>query len=664
MKNRNQRQIRSGCAALVLGTLALCPQAQAAPAPTPSEDFTELSLDTLLDLEVISVSRRSEPLGQAAAAIHVLTGEEIRRSGANSIAEALRMVPGMDVARTGSNSYALSARGFQNTSDKLQVLVDGRSVYTPLTSSVFWDALDTDLGSIDRIEVIRGPGATLWGANAVNGVINIITLPAAAESRGEGQIAAGNEEKISAQLRAGAAAGESGALRFYAKARERDISVRADGSPALDGQRFAQGGLRGDWDLGAEQQLSVMGDYYSARSQTQGVQSDRVPVRYSGASLNTQWSQPTGKDGRLSALISYDHYERDAPESFYESRDTYDLGLQHDTRLGARHQVTYGVGYRYSSDETGGPPRAILFLPARRNIDVLSAFAQDQIQLGRNLTWTLGGKLEHNDFTGTEFQPGTRLGWTLSPSWFTWTAVSRAVRTPNRLDHDVAILCPADSTSEACPPNTIVPVGSRDFDSETLVAYEWGLRYSAADNWSVDLATFYNDYRDLRSIEFDGNAVSFQNRLHGQGAGGELTVAWRPLDELSLLVSYSLLDLDIEPGSSTDGAGAQTIEGGSPKHQAGLRWYYSPAASWSADGFLRYVGAMAQTAHPAGGPDDSSVPAYTELNLRLARRLSSQLEVALTGTNLLHGQHPEYGAASTRGELERSVQLGLAWNWQ
>ena len=653
----------------VLGCMLALAAGPALPAEYEAEaDLTQLSFDALMNIEVTSVSKHAEPLGRAAAAVYVITGEELRRSGARSIAEALRMVPGMNVARSNANTYSISARGFQSSGDKLQVLVDGRSVYTPLTSAVFWDTLDTDLGSIDRIEVIRGPGATLWGANAVNGVINIITRSAADTHGGEWRAAAGTEERASAALRAGTALGTAGDARFYAKAYERENAVTGSGAEALDDQRMVQGGLRTDWKPGDKQQLNVSGDLYSGRERSLGAISHApVETALSGANLSARWILQTGERSNLSTGLSFDHYQRAIPEIFSEKRDTWDFGLQHQAGIGERNDLTYGIGYRNSRDTTGGPPLLVIFSPPARSVETYSAFAQDQMRLGESLVWTIGSKFEHNDLSGAELQPGTRLGWQVNEDWFSWAAVSRAVRTPNRLDHDIAIFCPPPAGFPGlCGPGVTLSIGNRAFDSEKLIAYEWGLRYAGGRAWSADLAAFYNDYRDLRSTETGGSTgLSFQNQLEGTGSGAELSVNWNLLANLDLRAFYSFLHLDINarPGS-TDTSGASTIEGGSPRYQSGLRLSWAPLPAWSVDSFLRHVSGLKQTAAPSATSGPTSVPAYAELNLRLGYRPWPGLELALIGENLLDSRHPEYGASNTRSELERSVQLGLIWTWR
>lgn len=622
-------------------------------------DLTELSLEELLDIDVTSVSLRPEPARHAAAAITVLTAEDLHRAGVQSIAEALRLVPGMNVARRNANTYSISARGFQNGGDKLQVLVDGRSVYTPLTSAVFWDVLDTFIPDIERIEVIRGPGATLWGANAVNGVVNIITRSAADTHGGMLQAGGGSELRGLAALRSGSAVGKVGDARFYAKAFERDDSELANGANARDAQRHVQGGMRSDWRLGANQTLSLSGDLYAGTEKAVGALSRAaIENELNGANLNGRWALRTSERGSLSATLSYDQYRRSLPETFREHRETWDLGLQHQTWIGSRHEWAYGIGYRHSHDSTGGAPLAVIFNPDSRELQTFSAFVQDQIHFGDNLTWTLGTKFEHNDFTGTEIQPGTRLGWQFHRQWFGWGAVSRALRTPNRLDTDVAIYCPPpDGIPGLCGPDVTLNIGNPDLRPEQLLAYEAGLRYLGGRRWSADVSLFFNDYEDLRSTEVVPPPFGqLDNKLSGEGHGGELALNWRPLDTLRLNASYSYLQLDVKvDGDGTDTRGARTASNGSPRHQAGLlaNWQFAPA--WSLSGFARYVDAI-ETSSP--------VPAYSELDLHLSWRPWAPLELRLSGQNLLDAQHPEYGPPASRGELQRAVFAEFIWAWK
>lgn len=631
-------------AALVL---ALC---ASAPAAADTRNFTNLDLEQLMALEVTGVTRRAEAYLRSPAAVFVLTGEDLRRSGSRSIAEALRMVPGLFVARSNAQTYAISARGFSaGNSDKLQVLVDGRSVYTPLTSAVFWDVLDTYLADIERIEVIRGPGATVWGANAVNGVINIVTR-AARDTQGTQLYAGGgNEEKAFGGFRSGRPLGAWGHGRAYAKAWERDASRLASGEDAPDGQSQIQAGSRIDGALGDWGRLSVSGDLYEGEQL-----STTGDTKVSGRNLGATWVYPWAGGGETQTHLYYDGYERAIPEVFSEERDTFDLNLQHNLAPLGRHALTFGAGARLSRDQTGGPPLAIIFDPQDRRLRTYSAFVQDEVALGPNGSLILGSKFEHNDFTGSEIQPGARLGWTLSERFFTWAAVSRAVRTPNRIDHDIALVCtPLVIDSGLCStPGEVIPIGNRQFDSEQLLAYEWGLRSQWSPNVLVDLALFYNDYDDLRSTE---SRLRFDNGLEGRGHGGELSLSWQCTDWLGVQAFYSYLKLEIDrKADSADARTPANLEGSSPENQVGLRLSTQPLPTLDVDAFLRYVDQL-----PA-----QNVDSYVELRLRVGWRLLPDLELALVGGNLLDRSHPEIGAnPATRGEPERSVLAELTWNW-
>ncbi|HUP91818.1 MAG TPA: TonB-dependent receptor [Solimonas sp.] len=629
------------------------------------EDLTQLSLEDLLNVEVTSVSRRAEPLFDAAAAVFVLTGEEIRRSGVRSIAEALRLVPGLQVARPNVHAYAISARGFNNTSaDKMEVLLDGRSVYTPLSSAVFWDVLETYLPDIDRIEVIRGPGATLWGANAVNGVINIVTR-SAQDTQGISAVAyAGNEERYGAGARLGARVGEAGSVRLYAQGLARDESALASGKRAPDGMRMQQAGMRSDWSIG-QGTLTVSGDGYDASEQSNRINGTPTDTDVSGGDVLARWTCCAQDDGRWSLQGSYDGYVRNAPTVFSEQRRTGALDFQQQWELGASHTVVYGLGARVSHDTTGGVPLAVLFVPAARTLGTYSAFVQDQMSmLDRRASLTLGSKFEYTTTTGFEVQPSIRFGWQASEPVFIWAAVSRAVRTPNRIDQDVAIFCPPpDGFPGTCGPDTLLRIGNPGLDSEKVLAYEWGLRVRSGKRLSWDLATYYNDYSELRSTESSPPFFTFDNRLRAHGYGAELSAIWQAGEHLQLRPFYSFLALhaQAEPGSS-DIQTAANLEGSNPRHQAGLRAAWDPAPRWNVDSFLRYVAALPRAGTPSATSGSTRVPAYAELDLRLAYSFPAGLELGLVGANLLDSRHPEFGPEATRSELQRSLLLELRWS--
>ncbi|MGH8482172.1 MAG: TonB-dependent receptor plug domain-containing protein, partial [Nevskiaceae bacterium] len=632
-------------------------------------DFTQLSLQELLDVQVTSVSRHAEPLRHAAAAITVVTGDELRRTGARTLAQGLRLVPGLQVVRTNAHSYTVTSRGFSG--DKLEVLLDGRSVYSPLTSTVFWDVLDTSLNDVDRIEVIRGPGGTLWGANAVNGVINIVTRHSQDTAGNVLRAGGGVEEKAYAAFRGGSKIGETGHARFFAKALERDASVQRSGVDSFDSQRLALAGFRSDWALAPAHALQVSADFHHGREDTEdldpNVYARGEDTRLSGASLLARWVHQRPGGGEFSLQAYYDGYRRDVPDVFADRRDTGDLQVQHRFAFAPlAATVTWGGGYRATHDETGGPPRAIIFDPASRTLETFSLFVQGQRALGEGGELTVGSKFEHNDFTGFEAQPGVRLGWALGERGFTWAAVSRAVRLPNRLDQDVAIFCePPIDVILGCTPGTTVRIGSPDFDSEKLIAYEWGLRAWTDRDLTVDLTTFYNTYTDLRSTESSPPPIgSFENKIEADSYGAELALGWAPRPWIRVRPFYSYLHIDAQADAdSTDANTPRNLEGGSPRHSAGLHLGLTPRPNVTVDAFLRHVGEL----------ERQQVPDYTELNLRLGWKPLSALEVALVGADLLDDSHAEAGSAPSNSnpspgppavELERAVWLDLTWSWQ
>ena len=636
--------------------LLLCGPAWSAQLDLASNDFTALSLEELLELEVVTVSKAAEPAAQAPAAVYVLTRDEILQSGARSIPDALRLVPGVNVAAVDAREYAISIRGFNSTtSDKLEVLIDGRSVYTPLFSGVFWDVLDLPLDDLDRIEIVRGPGATLWGANAVNGVINIVTR-SAFETDGTAVVTQLGTERNAATLRTGSSQWLDGqaAARVYARVVERKSSRMPNGDSGADRQTLVASGGRFDARLTDTQTLMGTAELYAAHAADTAVTgSESVENDARGASLNLVWSHQYADTGSTELRLAYTGYRRDYPTLYREVRDTVDLQGQWSTRLAERHQITAGLGYRRSRDETGGPPRAIIFTPADRSIDQPSAFVQDRVTLWQDrLTLTVGSKFEHNDFTGYEVQPGVRIGLKTDNGYF-WSSASRAVRTPNRFDHDIGLYCPPpDGLPGFCGGDETLRIGNPDLDSEQVWTYEAGWRHSLLDWLTIDLALFHSDYEQLRSNEPATLGIRFDNRLAARSRGGEALLIARPFDHWEWRLWYAGLDIDAEMGSSQDQEGADGIEGGSPSHQAltALRW--SPG-QWVLAGILRYVDEL----------ESEQVPAYTELDILVERQLQPGLSIALIGSNLLDDHHPEFGEPDERRETERSLMLELQWLW-
>jgi len=604
--------------------------------------YKKLSLDELMDLEVTSVSRRPEKLSETASAIQVVTGDDIRRSGATSIPEALRLASNLSVAQIDSRQWAISARGFNNTtSNKLLVMIDGRTVYTPLFAGVFWDVQDTLIEDIDRIEVISGPGATLWGANAVNGVINITTKEAK-DTQGLLLLGGGGTElRGLAGMRYGGALSPTLHYRIYTKYFDRDSTLRTSGGDGDDSWDMGQTGFRLDWNPSTENLITLQGDLYDGRIDQAGP--DDIEV--SGGNLLGRWTHRFTPDSDLQLQWYYDRTHRDIPGTFSENVATHDLDLQHHFAIGERHDLIWGLGYRLVDDHVGNTP-ALAFLPADVTREWFSGFLQDEIALVPDrLVLTLGTKVEHNDYTGWEVQPSTRLAWKLTSKQTVWTAVSRAVRTPSRIDRE--FFAPGN------PPFSFLQ-GGPGFDSEKLFAYELGYRVQATPRLSLSAAAFYHDYDDLRSVEQVNPPAALPvfigNGLEGESYGVELTADYHVTDSWRLQAGYTrlLIDLRPQPGSTATGGSAESHDAG---HQFLLRSSLDLPWDLEFDVTLRHVGQIS----------NQNVPSYRELDVRVAWHPTPQLEFSIVGQNLLHDHHAEFGTAASRHEIQRGVYAKVTW---
>jgi iron complex outermembrane recepter protein len=618
-------------------------------APPPEQDvkaLKRLTLEDLMDVDVTSVSRRSEPLSEAAAAIVVISGDEIRRTGATSLVEALRVATGLTIARVDGTSWAFSARGFTGTAaNKLLVLIDGRSVYSPLFSGVFWDVQDTLLADIDRVEVIRGPGATLWGANAVNGVVNVITRHTSRTQGGRVDLGSGPQEPGLAAARYGDSLGRSGFYRTYAKLNYQTAQVTEAGVSAGDPLRRFQLGGRLDWKAAGGTEVMVVSDGYLGRMGRVA----RAETDVHGGNVLARISRETSSTAEWEVQAYYDRTFRSQPGTFEESRRTVDLEVQYRARTFPRHTLLAGGGYRLSHDRTsvpplpGGPPTAaVAFEPASRNLSMAALFVQDEISLiPEKATLTLGARGEYNTLGGFQLQPTVRARWIPRARHVVWGAVSRAVRTPTRLDADVRVVL---------PDGTVALVGGGDaFLAESVVAYEAGYRFQPIAWLSVDLATYHNEYDHLRS-QRPGRPIVLANDLFGHTNGLDMQVTVRPNSWMRWQGSWTAFDkrLDVRPGHADVTGGI--AEGNDPPHQLGLRGTVNLPQRVELDGFLRHV---AQLPAPM-------VPAYTELDLRAGWAVTDDIEVAVVGRNLLHGSHPEFGAPGPdRVRIERNVYAWL-----
>ncbi|HJT81348.1 MAG TPA: TonB-dependent receptor, partial [Chthoniobacterales bacterium] len=473
----------------------------------PPEELKKLSVEQLLDIDVTSVSKYPQKLSAAAAAVAVLTPDDLERSGVTNIPDALRLVPGLDVAQVDAHTWAISSRGFNDIfANKLLVLMDGRTLYTPLFSGVFWEVQDTFLQDIDRIEVVRGPGATLWGANAVNGVINVITK-SARDTQGTLIFGGGGTEELGfGGARYGAKINDETFIRIYAKYNNRDSSLLPNDTDADDAWDMFRSGFRLDWEPGKADSLTFQGDIYAGHEDEvytvptvafpfAGIVASRDNV--AGGNLLGRWTERFSATSDITMQAYWDRTVRNSAV-FHETRDTGDIDFQHRFGLGEHQEVIWGLGYRVTHDDVENSLNVSLF-PDSRTLNLYSGFVQDDITiLPDRLRLTIGSKFEHNDFTGFEIQPSGRISWTPVQSQTVWGSISRAVRTPSIAENDLR-LNPAPPIP--VPPGTLTIFGNPAIDSEELIAYEIGYRCQPFYQLTFDLSAFYNDYDKLRSIE-------------------------------------------------------------------------------------------------------------------------------------------------------------------
>ncbi|MCB1918579.1 MAG: TonB-dependent receptor [Candidatus Competibacteraceae bacterium] len=656
----------------MLGATTVALHAQVAPDPQIIEQLLALDLDQLLNLDVTSAARKPQKLAETASAVYIITQDDIRRSGVTNIPEALRLAPGVQVARIGADKWAITIRGFNGRfSNKLLVLMDGRSVYDPLYSGVFWNAQDYVLEDIERIEIVRGPGAALWGANAVNGVINIITKPA---EQTQGMLVAthaGTEDRGGLAMRYGGRWGEDTAYRVYAKGFKREASITLTGQDANDAWQSEQAGFRVDSRLSAEEQFTVQGDMHrDVAGDLAALYSLSPPY---GFQLHDDWTmreynfltryrRRTGTTDNTLQLYYSDSFKGTDADVKFDVR-SFDLDWQQQLLSTGRHDWLWGLGYRWLQHSYNGEPYAML-QPEKTDWQLFSGFAQDEIELTPQWFLTLGAKLEHNDTTGWEFQPSARLLWSLAPNESLWAAISRAVRTPSRAEAGVIanyqVFPPFSPGNPGDLPVQVRVFGDPAIESETVIAYEAGWRRQWDAQLSTDLALFWNDYDQLRSVTPGAPFLEFasiphlvlpftlNNALSGHTYGLEMAVDWRPHKNWRLQGSYSYLRMSIDDSGST--------EGSSPRHQFSLlsSLALSPRVELSA--WLRLVDEL-----PALG-----IPAYTSLDARLAWSPLPDLTFSLVGQNLLDDRHPEFNAdaeGQVLGEIERNIYLKALWRF-
>jgi iron complex outermembrane receptor protein len=638
--------------------------------PGPSI-YKKMSLQELMNLDVTSVAKEPEPYDQAPAAIDVVTSDEIQRSGSSSIPEALRLADNLDVAQKNSHDWAISARGFNtDLGNKLLVLIDGRSVYTPLYSGVFWDQQDYLLEDLDRIEVISGPGGTLWGANAVNGVINITTKDAKDTQGAYVEGGGGSQLRDFGGVRYGGTLSSNVFFRVYGKYFDRGDEFLSNGKDANDSWRMGQSGFRIDDEESDQDHFTVQGDFYAGDENEETGGSAVV----NGNNVLGRWSRTFSEDSDMSLQLYYDRTHLADPMPAYEvgaitlapagvltdDLDTYDLNFQHHFHLGGWNNIVWGLGYRFTHELDDNIP-ALAFLPPVQDQNLYSGFVQDEIKLREDLFFTLGTKLEHNDYTGFEVEPSARLQWNVTSKQMVWAAVSRAVRTPSRVDVDLSQPGPGGLL-------TILQGGGAAYTSESVIAYELGYRAELGPKLDVSVSSFYNVYNDLRSTTTNSTPDAFglpfpyyfQNNLEGHTYGVELGLNYQVLERWRLHGSYDLLKEDIHVKPGQDDINDALNETSDPENQFQIRSSIDLPCRLELDTGLRWVDMLRNN----NGPVEGTVPSYFEMDARLAWQATKQLELSIVGENLLHDHHPEYGFPEpAREEIGRSIYGKATWQF-
>jgi iron complex outermembrane recepter protein len=642
------RLARWGCTVMLALLLARPVRAQ----DSSPQDLTQASLEDLLNVKITTVTKKEQTLRTAGAAVFVITQEDIRESGATNIPDLLRMVPGVNVARMSTNTWAISIRGFNDSfADKVLVLIDGRSVYNPITSGVSWDQQDVPLEDIERIEVIRGPGGTVWGANAMNGVINIITKNAQ-NTQGGIIVAGGGSETVADGLaQYGGAIGSAGTYRVFGKSFDIDSSTLPAGGSAHDGWQSVHGGFRSDWVLSPSDTLTVQGDLQEGREgqnltviisnpqPQEGTFTDRFGT--SAGNVLARWNHTLASGSEMSLQI-YDDQSSTFSLGSRDRQNTVDLDFQHHLKLGSRQDIVWGLGSRVANLYLG-TGYGIAYVPPSRTDVLLSTFFQDQVKISGALSFTFGSKFEHNDYTGFELEPSAQLVWNPAPRHSAWLSAARAVRQPDAVDasiRDEVATFPTDPGSYG----VVEVAGNPHQKAESLNDFEAGYRLQATARLSLDVATFLNFYHDLRTAEelepylvtraevpYLVLPVAFENIGHAHAYGGELFLDWKPVNRWRISSGYARLHMVI----FKDAANVDTEIGdsgtGTPRQQFQVRSAADLPHHFEWDSSLDYVGRLA-----------AGIPAYTRVDTRLGRRISEHLDVSAVGQNLLSPRHAEF----------------------
>jgi iron complex outermembrane receptor protein len=632
-----------------------------------SIDFLALSPEQLLGAEVISASRQTETVARTPAAVFVITQDDIARAGVTSIADALRMAPGVEVAQGDSNSWAINIRGFnKGLANQLLVMIDGRTIYNPLFGGTYWDLQNLPLENIERIEVVRGPGGALWGANAVNGVINVITKKSS-HTQGNLVVAGtGNYERGFVTAQHGGTLANDIAYRVYGQHFNRESFDASSGNDAGDTWHDNRVGFRIDQD----DSFTVQGDaYVNDEDQLVSVPYFTPPfstirpdhLDSNGANILGRWKKNYDDSSQLS-IQSYLDYTFRSQTTLLDKRVIFDTDSQFNLAQKGRHAIVLGGGYRLTYDDLGNTP-ILSFHPSSRSDNLFSVFMQDKIALVPE-SWflTLGSKVEHNDYTGFEFQPNARLQWFPDDHQTWWGAISKAVRTPSRLERDINL-----NAGVFPGPIEFQLTANPDFRAERLIAYELGYRNQVTSDFSIDIATFYNNYNGLAAQAFQSfvlvnNGIdpahfalttTQRNLMAAETYGAEIATDWNVSKTWKVSAGYSFLKMFIH--LSNDFTNQQAQEQESPQHQANIRSHWDLNDNWTLD----------TSAYAVSKLSGFRVPAYVRIDANLGWKIHDGIQFNLIGQNLLDRDHREFNNTTdlNAAEVPRSVFGKLTWNF-
>ncbi|OLC94227.1 MAG: TonB-dependent receptor [Acidobacteria bacterium] len=652
---------------------------------TQPKDLTSTSIEDLMNVEVTSVSKKEQKLSRTAAAIFVITQEDIRRSGATNIPDLLRMVPGLDVAQINGSTWAIGSRGFnQQLANKLLVMVDGRSVYSPTFSGVFWDTLDLPLSDIARIEVIRGPGGSIWGVNAVTGVISIFTKKASETTGTSVEAGGGNFQQGFGMVQYGGKLGKETDFRVYTKYFNQDHMLDLNGQSGADGWHRLRSGFRMDSTLSPKDSLMFEGDLSTGREGEFGFELPSITspgfvtvseqINLANGSLESIWNHSYSARSDSSLQFSFDQHRRGDPLN-PETRNTFDLDFRQHVAVGGRHDIVWGLGYRYTADQIGGS-LTVAMNPPSRGLQLFNSFVQDEIALvPQRLYLTVGTKLEHNDYTGFEIMPSVRGTWAPSNRHMFWAAVSRALRAPSRNDTNL-VLNIGGFPGPGGTPTLLRLLGNPNFQDERLIAYEAGYRAMVSQRLSIDLAAYYNDWDNVQTTEPSGSffettpppahqvqTLMYENMMHGEVHGFEIAANWKMTDRWSLSPGFAFANDHTHTGPKS--ADLQTplfVEGSSADHMIQLRSHFDLRRGLAWDASAYYVDALTNQ----GPLSNLRIPSYTRLDTGLTWKLGEGFSLSLVGQNLLKDHHMEFedvNGSMQSGQIKRSAYAKITWQF-